>query len=144
VPAGHWNPFAQFVVRRYRHGDQEHGIDLDVKLFFGLTNAVFDAGICAWDNKCRFASVRPITAIRFLHQGRQVAAWAGPDQGTRTIDGAAWLPYEPSTFPTPPFPEYSSPDGQPHSARVSPAAVPNAPLGITRSPDPGPYAAIGT
>jgi hypothetical protein len=108
LPPGHWNLFAQFLARRDRHGDSEHGIDLDVKLFFGLTNAVFDAGICAWDNKCRFASVRPITAIRFLHHGQQVAAWGGPYQGTRTIDGAAWLPYQPSTFPTPPFPEYSS------------------------------------
>jgi hypothetical protein len=108
LPPGHWSLFAQFVCRRDRHGDKEHGIDLDVKLFFALTNAVFDAGICAWDNKCRFASVRPITALRFLYHGRQVEAWAGPYQGTRAIDGAAWLPYQPGTFPTPPFPEYSS------------------------------------
>jgi uncharacterized protein DUF6851/vanadium-dependent haloperoxidase-like protein len=108
LPPGHWNLFAQFVARRDRHGDQEHGIDLDIKLFFALTNAVFDAGICAWDNKCQFASVRPITAIRYLFHGQPVNAWAGPYQSTRTIDGAAWLPYQPSTFPTPPFPEYSS------------------------------------
>jgi hypothetical protein len=108
LPPGHWNLFAQFVARRDRHGDQEHGIDLDVKLFFALTNAVFDAGICAWDNKCEFASVRPITAIRYLFRGRPVVAWSGPYQGTRTIDGATWFPYQPTTFPTPPFPEYSS------------------------------------
>ena len=52
--------------------------------------------------------MRPITAIRYLYRGQQVIAWAGPYQGTRAIDGAAWLPYQPSTFPTPPFPEYSS------------------------------------
>lgn len=46
-----------------------------MKLFFALTNAIFDAGICAWDNKCAFASVRPITAIRYLFQGQQVHAW---------------------------------------------------------------------
>jgi hypothetical protein len=108
LPPGHWNLFAQFVAQRDRHGDQERGIDLDVKLFFALTNGVFDAGICAWDNKCEFASVRPITAIRYLFRGRRVVAWAGPYQGTRTIDGATWLPYQPTTFPTPPFPEYSS------------------------------------
>jgi len=28
--------------------------------------------------------------------------------GTKTIDGAAWFPYQPTSFPTPPFPEYSS------------------------------------
>jgi hypothetical protein len=108
LPPGHWNLFAQFVARRDRHGDDEHGIDLDVKLFFAVTNAVFDAGICAWDDKCEFASVRPITAIRYLFNGQPVTAWAGPYEGTRTFDGGAWFPYQPTTFPTPPFPEYSS------------------------------------
>ena len=35
-------------------------------------------------------------------------AWAGPYQGTKMIDGAAWFPYQLTSFPTPPFPEYSS------------------------------------
>ena len=108
LPPGHWNLFAQFVARRDRHGADEQGIDLDVKLFLALTNAIFDAGICAWDNKCRFASVRPITAVRYLFHGQPVTAWGGPYEGTRTIDGGEWFPYQPSTFPTPPFPEYSS------------------------------------
>jgi hypothetical protein len=79
-----------------------------VKLFFALTNALADAGCCAWDNKRAFNSVRPITAIRTLFDGQPVRAWAGPYQGTRVIDGASWFPYQTSTFPTPPFPEYSS------------------------------------
>jgi hypothetical protein len=108
LPPGHWNLFAQFVARHGRHGAHGHGIDRDVKLFFALTSAIFDAGCCAWDNKCAFDSVRPITAIRYLFCGSMVRAWAGPYQGTRWIDGAAWLPYQPPTFPTPPFPEYSS------------------------------------
>jgi hypothetical protein len=37
-----------------------------------------------------------------------VRAWAGPYQGTKLIDGASWFPYQPTSFPTPPFPEYSS------------------------------------
>jgi vanadium-dependent haloperoxidase-like protein len=108
LPPGHWNLFAQFVSRRDHHGLTEHGIDKDVKLFFALTNAIFDAGICAWDNKCAYNSVRPITAIRTLFRGQTVRAWAGPYQGTKLIDGANWFPYQPTTFPTPPFPEYSS------------------------------------
>jgi hypothetical protein len=108
LPPGHWNLFAQFVSRRDRHGVQEHGIDLDVKLFFALTNAIFDAGICAWDNKCAYGSVRPITAVRYLFDGKRVVAWSGPYRGSGSIDGATWLPYQPATFPTPPFPEYSS------------------------------------
>jgi hypothetical protein len=108
LPPGHWNLFAQFVSRRDHHGVQSHGVERDVKLFFALTNAISDAGCCAWDNKRTFDSVRPITAIRTLFQGQAVRAWAGPYQGTKEIDGAAWFPYQPTTFPTPPFPEYSS------------------------------------
>jgi hypothetical protein len=108
LPPGHWNLFAQFVSRRDHHGDRKNGLERDVKLFFALTNATTDAGCCAWDNKRAFNSVRPITAIRTLFRGQRVRAWAGPYQGTKLIDGATWFPYQPVTFPTPPFPEYSS------------------------------------
>jgi hypothetical protein len=108
LPPGHWNLFAQLVARRDRFDDSERDLDQAVKLFFALTNAIFDAGICAWDDKCAFASVRPITAIRYLFQGRKVRAWGGPEQGTKVINGEDWFPYQTRTFPTPPFPEYSS------------------------------------
>jgi TAT (twin-arginine translocation) pathway signal sequence len=108
LPPGHWNLFAQFVSRRDHHGVNAHGLERDVKLLFSLTNAVADAGCCAWDNKRAFNSVRPITAIRTLFRGQMMRAWAGPYQGTKLIDGASWFPYQPTTFPTPPFPEYSS------------------------------------
>ncbi|MFN0105349.1 MAG: DUF6851 domain-containing protein [Bryobacteraceae bacterium] len=103
TPPGHWNLFAQVVSRR-----DEHTLDQDVKLFFALNNALFDAGIAVWDCKRVFDYARPITAIRFLHKDRRILAWAGPNQGTRIIDGKDWLPYQPATFITPPFPEYVS------------------------------------
>ena len=108
LPPGHWDLFAQFVARRDNHGDGERGVDADIKLFFALTNAIFDASVCCWDNKRVFASVRPITAIRYLFIGQRVRAWGGPYRDTQFIDGATWFPYEPTWFPTPPFPEYSS------------------------------------
>jgi hypothetical protein len=108
LPPGHWDLFGQYVSFRDHHGIGEQGVDADVKLFFALTNAIFDAGICAWDNKRAFTSVRPITAIRYHFLGQTVRCWAGPGQGTKLIDGAAWFPYQPTFFPTPPFPEYSS------------------------------------
>lgn len=108
LPPGHWNLFAQFVSRRHRHSEQRLGLDADVKLFFALTNAIFDVSICCWDNKRAFDSVRPITAIRYLFQGQRFRAWAGPYRGTQLIRGEDWFPYQGSTFPTPPFPEYSS------------------------------------
>jgi len=108
LPPGHWNLFAQQVARRDRTGASEHDLDLAVKLFFALTNAIFDAGCCAWDDKVAYDSVRPITAIRWLFRGRQVRAWGGPGRGAQTIAGDDWFPYQPTSFPTPPFAEYAS------------------------------------
>jgi hypothetical protein len=108
LPPGHWDLFGQFVSRRDHHGDRGDGLDADVKLFFALTNAIFDASVCCWDNKRAFDSVRPITALRYLFQGRSVRAWGGPYRGTQVIRGEDWFPYQGATFPTPPFPEYSS------------------------------------
>ena len=102
-PPGHWQLLAHFVSRR-----DHHTVDQDAKMFFALSNAVMDAGIVAWDSKRAFESVRPITAIRMLFNGKQVRAWAGPGQGTQVIDGGTWKPYQPTWFPTPPFPEYIS------------------------------------
>lgn len=103
TPPGHWNLFAQYVSHR-----DGHTLDDDVRLFFTLNNALLDASICSWDNKRHYDSVRPITAIRHLYNGKPVRAWAGPGLGTRTIDGGSWKPYQPSTFPTPPFGEFVS------------------------------------
>jgi hypothetical protein len=103
TPPGHWCLLATQVSRR-----DHHSLDQDAKLFFALTNALMDAGIASWDDKRAFDSQRPITALRTLYQGRTVRAWGGPGQGTRDIDGGAWLAYQPSFFPTPPFAEYVS------------------------------------
>jgi hypothetical protein len=108
LPPGHWDLFGQFVSRRDQHNDRGDGLDSDVKLFFALTNAIFDASVCCWDNKRAFDSVRPITTLRYLFQNQAVRAWAGPYRGTRIIRGQDWFPYQGATFPTPPFPEYSS------------------------------------
>jgi hypothetical protein len=50
----------------------------------------------------------PLTAVRWLKQGQLIQAWGGPHQGTRTIRGEDWQPYQPAGFPTPPFAEYLS------------------------------------
>lgn len=103
TPPGHWNLFAQFVSRR-----DGHGLDDDVKLFFALNGALLDASIAAWDDKRYFNSVRPITAIHYLFAGQPVAAWGGPCRGTQVIDGATWVPYQPTNVVTPAFPEFLS------------------------------------
>jgi hypothetical protein len=77
-------------------------------MFFALSNAIFDAGIAAWDAKRAFDSVRPITAIPFLYRGKTIRAWGGPGRGTVEMDGSRWIPYQQATFPTPPFPDFVS------------------------------------
>ena len=103
TPPGHWNELAQVVSIR-----RGHTLDQDVQLFFLVANAVFDAGIAAWDAKRAYESVRPITAVRYLMQGKSISSWAGPFQGTRRISGQNWQPYQAATFVTPPFPEFVS------------------------------------
>src|SRR5438552_11993280 len=102
LPPGHWDLFGEFVSRR-----DNHTVDDDAKMFFALTNAIFDAGIAAWDAKRGFDSVRPIASIPYLFHGQQIKSWR-PCQCTQTFDGSLWIPYQMSTFPTPPFPEYIS------------------------------------
>jgi hypothetical protein len=102
LPPGHWALFGEFVSRR-----DHHSVDDDAKMFFALTNAIFDAGIASWDAKRAFDSVRPIQAIPYLFHGQPIKAWR-PFQGTQTFDGSLWIPYQTTTFPTPPFPEYTS------------------------------------
>ncbi len=103
LPPGHWNLFAQFVSKR-----DKMGIDQDAKLFFALDNAVFDAGIATWESKRFYDYCRPITAIHFLKAGKMIKSWAGPFQGVKMIRGEDWIPYQPATFVTPPFAEYTS------------------------------------
>lgn len=103
LPPGHWNLIAQFVSSR-----DKHDLDDDVKMFFTMTNAIFDASIACWEAKRHWDYVRPITAIHFLFKGKKVRAWAGPYKGTAVIDGETWRPYQQETVVTPPFPEYVS------------------------------------
>jgi hypothetical protein len=102
-PPGHWAIFAQFVSER-----DGHTLDDDVRMFFALSNALLDAGIVAWDAKLFYDSERPSTAIHFLYAGQTIQAWGGPYQGTRTIRGEDWQPYQLASVVTPPFPEYFS------------------------------------
>ena len=103
TPPGHWNLFAHGVSVR-----DHNTLDDDVKLYFALNAALFDAGIAVWDAKRFYDYVRPVAAVHYLFSGRQVEAWAGPNEGTHLIDAADWRPYQASVTLTPAFPEYVS------------------------------------
>lgn len=101
LPPGHWEMFAAFVSERDRHT-----LAQDVKMFFALANAIHDAAIATWECKRHYDYVRPVTAIRHLFRGKRIRGWTGTTEAT--IQGEAWRPYQVSTFPTPPFPEFTS------------------------------------
>jgi hypothetical protein len=103
TPPGHWNALAHGISYRDRHT-----IDQDIKLYFALNAALFDASIGAWDAKRAYNCIRPISAIRHKYANKMIDGWAGPDKGTQVIRGENWRPYQDGTFLTPPFPEFVS------------------------------------
>jgi hypothetical protein len=103
TPPGHWCALASRVSERDGHDESR-----DVLMYFLLTNAVFDAGIAAWDAKRTYDAVRPYTAVRELYTGTQVRAWTGVYRGSGTIAGRRWTPYQPLPVFSPPHPEYVS------------------------------------
>lgn len=103
TPPGHWNEIAHGVSYR-----DKHSIDDDVKMYFALDGAILDSSIAAWEAKRYYQFVRPISAIRHAYYNQTINAWGGPNKGTRSMLGQAWMPYQSATFVTPPFPEYVS------------------------------------
>ncbi|MGF1541957.1 MAG: DUF6851 domain-containing protein [Pleurocapsa sp.] len=114
-PPGTWMTFGQFVS-----AENEHTLDEDAQLFFGLGNAVFDAGIATWESKTYYDYVRPVRAIRELGElgligeynaelgGYAIKAWQ-PGVGTQTILATDFITYQtPGGHPSPPFSEYTS------------------------------------
>jgi hypothetical protein len=122
LPPGHWGFFAQFVSAR-----DQHSIDDDIKMFFAMHNASFDASIVCWHAKRQYDGVRPITAARYLAQGTTVTALGGPGAGGPVFTPPAtqlgappvgtanamylaqgWIPYNPGSNLSPSFPAYFS------------------------------------
>ncbi len=103
TPPGHWNALTHGISYR-----DHHTLDEDVKLFFALNGALFDASIAAWDSKRAYDCIRPISAIQRAYLGQMITAWNGPDLGTGILFGEMWRPYQELTFVTPAFPEYVS------------------------------------
>ncbi len=102
-PPGHWCLIAQYIARR-----DAYNLDTTIKLFFILTNALLDASIACWDCKRAYNAARPLSIIRSLFKGRLIHAWAGPQRGTRLLEGQNWQPYQPTEIVTPTSPAYCS------------------------------------
>lgn len=98
-----WFHFAEFISER-----DHHALDDDVKLYFALSNAIMDAEIATSAAKRNYNSPRPITAIKFLYNGKQIHGWGGPTKSKVEMDGSQWMPYQPASDPTPPSPDFVS------------------------------------
>jgi hypothetical protein len=83
------------------------GFSLDQFVHYDfLTNlAAFDGGIATWNEKYRYDTVRPITAIRYLYSGETISGWGGPSRGVvNDLPGREWRSY----LNTANHPEYPS------------------------------------
>ncbi len=102
TPPGHWMLFAQSASAYYRYT-----LDQDVMLYMVMGNAMHDAGVATWDAKRAYNSARPISTIRELFKDQTIKSWV-KDKGIVDVKGQEWSPYQPCTFITPPFAEYTS------------------------------------
>ena len=103
TPPGQWLQIAETVAR-----NDGNGLDDDVKLFFATAQAGLDASIAAWDTKRANDQSRPVSVLPTLYRGQLLRAWGGPGQGTQTILGENWVPWQRPVNRTPPFPDYVS------------------------------------
>lgn len=101
--SGHWMRLAQAVSLR-----DKNDTDKDVKMYFAVGAATFDAFIAAWEAKRFYDSSRPWTLARYYYQGKTVRGWGGVGKGVITMPAEEWHPYSPLSFITPPFPGYVS------------------------------------
>lgn len=63
---------------------------------------LFEGARVTWGLKYAFMQDRPIQEIRRRYAGQSIASWNG------TIVGDQWIPYQLSSFVTPPFPDFPS------------------------------------
>lgn len=103
TPPGHWNEFAQDLSFRY-----QFGLEQDAVLFFALNGGLLDSSICCWESKRFYDFIRPVSAIQHRFFNQNIQGWAGPGQGTQTLLGQQWRPFQRLTFITPGFAEYTS------------------------------------
>jgi len=104
-PPGVWLGFTNDLIR-----NRQLSLDQAMKLSFGVSQSLLDAGIGSWATKYEFNSVRPITAIREYYYGRATTDWGETltDWWETPILGQDWQPYQNPAALTPNFPDVNS------------------------------------
>jgi hypothetical protein len=115
-PPGTWMEFGRYASELYDNSRQQ-----DVRMFFGIGQALLTASVSAWGLKTETDYTRPLTAIRELSRlgllrdddpgtpGVQVWAYNRATKETDLISGIDWETYQtPGGGYSPPFAEFTS------------------------------------
>jgi hypothetical protein len=115
-PPGTWMEFGRYASELYDNTRQE-----DVRMFFGIGQALLSASVASWGLKTETDYTRPLAAIRELSRlellrdddphtdGVQLRAYNRATQQTDLITGAKWETYQtPGNSYSPPFAEFTS------------------------------------
>lgn len=115
-PPGTWMEFGRYASELYDNTRQE-----DVRMFFGIGQALLSASVASWGLKTETDYTRPLTAIQELSrlellrdddpntEGVQLRAYNRATQQTDLITGVDWETYQtPGNSYSPPFAEFTS------------------------------------
>ena len=75
-------------------------------MYFSIAAGLFDACLGAWHYKSTYKQARPVNLIRKYYADQKIKTWT--PTSSSEINGKQWLPYQPLTFVTPPFPDVAS------------------------------------
>jgi hypothetical protein len=115
-PPGTWVEFGRYASELYDNTRQQ-----DVRMFFGIGQALLAASVSSWGLKTATDYTRPLTAIRELSRlelledvdpitgGVQINAYNRSTKNTQQINGVDWESYQTfGNFYSPPFAEFTS------------------------------------
>jgi hypothetical protein len=115
-PPGTWVEFGRYASELYDNTRQE-----DVRMFFGIGQALLSASVSSWGLKTATDYARPLTTIRELSRlellndvdpiigGIQINAYNRGTKNTQKINGVDWETYQTfGNFYSPPFAEFTS------------------------------------
>ncbi len=98
TPPGFWNLFLCSYFRKY-----PQTFDKESKFFLLLNASLFQTSIFVWKTKKHYFQARPIQTIRYFFPNQTISYYGGEN-----VSSSLWIPYQPSTFITPPFPDFVS------------------------------------
>lgn len=100
TPPGFWNVFLIAYFEKYGASISD---DIEARNFLILNTALLQTSIFVWRTKFNHMQARPIQTIRYYYPNDTITYYGGTG-----VSSSLWKPYQPSTFITPPFPDFIS------------------------------------